>query len=77
MHGFDIILRSFGQVQEFVRLATNQPFEVTVGNENQHISGKDFMGMFSLDYSRPVTVRVRCSEEEFRAFRSAAGKFAA
>lgn len=77
MHGFDIILRSFRQVQDFVRLATNQPFEVTVGNENQHISGKDFMGMFSLDYSRPVTVRMRCTEEEFLAFRNAAGEFVA
>ena len=69
MRQFDIILHSFRQVQEFVKLATAQPFEIIVGNERQTINGKDLMGMFSLDYSRPVQVRVRCSEEDFLLFR--------
>ena len=45
MRQFDIILHSFGQVQEFEKLATTQPFEVLVGNERQTINGKDYLLM--------------------------------
>lgn len=72
---FDIILRSLKQVQEFVSLAMVQPFEVLVGNDRQDINGKDLMGMFSLDYSNPVRVRVTCTQEQFACFRSSAGEF--
>jgi len=68
MQKFNISLRSFRQVQDFVSLAMAQPFDILVGNEQQHINGKDFMGMFSLDYSRPVQVAVHGSEEEFLQF---------
>lgn len=69
MREFDIVLNSLRQVQDFVKLAMVQPFEVVVGNDSQHINGKDLMGMFSLDYSAPVRVSVKCSPEEFTAFR--------
>ena len=68
MHHFNIHIRSLRQVQEFVSLAMVQPFEVLVGNEKQQINGKSFIGMFSLDYNRPVRVSVRCSQEEFSRF---------
>ena len=74
---FDIILRSLKQVQKFVSLAMVQPFEVLVGNDRQSINGKDLMGMFSLDYSRPVRVRVSCTQEQFVYFRSSAEEFLA
>lgn len=77
MREFHIVLRSLRQVQDFVRLAMIQPFEVLVGNERQNINGKDLMGMFSLDYTVPVRVRVRCSQEEFSSFRSSAAQFLA
>ena len=69
MREFNMDIRSLQQVQAFVRLATAQPFEVVVGNRYQRINGKDLMGMYILDYSRPVKVSVRCSEEEFCRFR--------
>ena len=74
---FDIILRSLKQVQEFVALAMVQPFEIMVGNDRQSINGKDLMGMFSLDYTRPVRVRMTCSQEQFSCFRSSAKEFIA
>ena len=77
MREFDIVLRSLRQVQDFVSLAMTQPFEVHVGNERQHINGKDLMGMFSLDYTVPVCVRVKCSQEEFSSFHSSAARFIA
>ena len=71
MHHFDIIVRSFGQVKDFVSLAMVQPFEVLVGNAQKQVNGKSFIGMFTLDYTRPLQVHVNCSEEEFGQFRAA------
>ena len=75
MQEFKISLRSFRQVQEFVALSSAENFPVYVGNPQQIISGKDLMGMFSLDYSRPLQVRAECSEEEFHLFRQKTAKF--
>lgn len=75
MQKFDIMIHSRQEVQEFVSLATRQPFRVTVGNDSQSIDGKDFMGMFSLDYSRPLQVSMQCSGEEYSRFRQNAAKF--
>ena len=77
MREFHIVLRSLRQVQDFVSLAMVQPFDVNVGNDRQHINGKDLMGMFSLDYSAPVRVQVRCSPEEFHSFHRSASRFIA
>ncbi len=77
MHEFHIILRSLGQVRDFVALAMTQPFEVLVGNERQSLNGKDLMGMFSLDYTAPVRVRMKCSQEEFTTFHNSAARFIA
>ena len=68
MRQFDITVRSFRQVQDFVALAMVQPFEVLVGNEQHMVNGKSFMGMFTLDYHRPLWVSVKCSDEEFGKF---------
>ena len=70
MQEFHMELCSFRQVQNFVRLAAEQPFEVRVGNDHQRINGKDLMGMFSLDYSRPVRVLAECEAQLFEKFRS-------
>lgn len=77
MREFHIMLRSLRQVQDFVSLAMVQPFEVLVGNEKQNINGKDLMGMFALDYSAPVRVRVQCSAEQFSLFHASAAEFIA
>ena len=68
---FHISLTSFEQIKSFVVLASRQPFAVRVGNDRQNINGKDFMGMASLDYSRPVQVQADCSADEFAAFHRA------
>ena len=77
MWEFHINLRSFPQVQEFVRLAGEQAFDVIVGNERQNINGKDLMGMSTLDYSRPLRVNMHCGEEEYLQFKQAAEIFLA
>lgn len=74
MRQFDIVVRSFRQVQAFVSLAMSKNFEVMVGNERQQINGKDIVGMFSLDYTRPITVKMECSEDEFLLFQQEAAQ---
>lgn len=71
MQQFEINLRSFQQVQDFVSLALQQDFDISVGNEHQHINGKELLGMFSLDYSAPVQVSVNCDDDAFHTFRQA------
>ena len=68
MQEFHMELHSFRQVQEFVRVAAQQPFEIRVGNDHQNINGKDLMGMFSLDYTRPVCVHADCEDAVFADF---------
>ena len=77
MRQFQIFLHSVAEVQEFVTLAMVQPFQVLVGKPNHCISGKNFMGMFSLDYSQPLDVQVDCDESQFLRFRQAAARFLA
>lgn len=77
MKQFDIVLHSFQDVQDFVEIATIQPFRVLVGNDRARVNAKSFMGMFSLDYSQPIPVRADCSDEECQQFKSIAARFLA
>lgn len=65
---FHLSLTSFEQIKTFVSLAARQPFDIRVGNEQQHINGKDLMGIFSLDFTRPVKVEADCTADEAAAF---------
>ena len=77
MKQFDVMLRSFRDVQDFVEIATVQPFRVLVGNRQALVNAKSFMGMFSVDYSQPVHVRADCNDEESRVFQNAVARFLA
>ena len=68
---FDIRLRSFAQLQKFVSLATLQPFAILVGNTHQQFSAKSFMGIVSLDFSKPIHVWAECSKHDLDGFRQA------
>ena len=75
MQEFHIALKSFQEVQEFVALATVQPFRVLVGNDMQQVNGKSFIGMVSLDYSRPLRVRGECDGQVWQSFCEVVKKF--
>ena len=75
MQEFHIAIRSFQDVQEFVSLATVQPFPVLVGNDVQQVNAKSFIGMVSLDYSRPLLVRADCDVQALDSFREKVCKF--
>ena len=75
MQEFHIALKSFQEVQEFVVLATQQPFRVLVGNDVQQVNAKSFMGMVSLDYNRPLLVRADCDSMAIQSLRNVMKKF--
>ena len=68
MEDFEIYLRSVQQVLNFVSLATSRNFPVFVSGKYHRVNGKSFMGMFSLNLRRPVTVSLQCTQEEYDAF---------
>ncbi len=75
MQEFDIVLRTFREIQEFISLATVQPFSVLVGNDNRQVNGKSFLGMVTLDHTRPLRVRANCDSQTFQGFRRIVSKF--
>ena len=75
MQKFNITLRTFQEVQEFISIATVQPFPVLVGNDVQQVNGKSFIGMVSLDYSRPLQVQADCDSNMLETFQNVVRKF--
>ena len=65
MRQFYVRFQTSKAVQDFIAWATVQPFTLIVGNDHYHVNGSSFMGMFTLDHSRPLKVRVSCSAEEY------------
>ena len=77
MKQFDIVLHSFDEVQDFVEIATVQPFRILAGNDRTRVNAKSFIGMFSLDFSEPIHVRADCNEEDCARFKQAVAKYLA
>ena len=75
MKQFDVFLHSFEDVQDFVELATVQPFRILIGNDRTRVNAKSFMGIFSLDFNAPVQVRADCNDEQYTRFQLAADRF--
>ena len=75
MQQFHVRFHSSRDVQDFIAWATLQPYTLTVGNDHYHVNGSSFMGMFTLDHSRPLRVRVSCPENEFDRLLQEADRF--
>lgn len=74
-HEFVIRLGSVRDVERFVALATNRPFQVSLDDGQHEVNGKSFMEMFCLILTRPLRVRFRCTEEQFTQFQEDAKSF--
>ena len=77
MKQFYVRFHTSKDVQDFIAWATLQPFTLTVGNDSYHVNGSSFMGMFTLDHSRPLTVEVACTDEAFARLIQEADRFLA
>ncbi|MCD7859708.1 MAG: hypothetical protein LUH51_05995 [Firmicutes bacterium] len=77
MREFEIRIRSFQDVQDFVSVASVQPFRIIVSSSREIVNAKSFIGMASLDYSQPIMVRCDCTTEQLEDFRQQAERFLA
>ena len=68
MKEFMIRFGSCQEVQDFVALSAGKSFPIIVGSDSYHVNGSSFMGMFSLDHSKPQKITVHCSDEEAEQF---------
>lgn len=75
MREFMVRFCSFEDIQEFVTLAGCETFPIFVGNDSYQVNGTSFMGMFTLDHTKPVRVVTDCTEEEFNGFRQKVSHF--
>ena len=71
MKEFTVEFHSVQQVQRFVELATQQPYSISLGNACHQVNGKSFMEIFSLNFDRPLTAQLDCSDAEFQQFQNA------
>ncbi len=64
---------SLNDVREFVSLATLENYEIHVVDGDHTVNATSFMEMFTLDFSRPLSVRIEHGKES--QFAQAARKF--
>ena len=77
MKQFSVWMRSFEDIQTFVSLASQQPFDISVGTDDQDISAKSLMAVLGLNFRKPVTVQMDCDDNQFANFQAAAARFIA
>lgn len=63
MADVNILLSTIEDVKDFVRVVTQYDFDVDLISGRYAIDAKSIMGIFSLDLSKPITLRVHCEDE--------------
>ena len=71
----NILLNSIEDVKNFVNLVTKYDFDVDLISDRYVVDAKSIMGIFSLDLSKPITVKIY--SEDCDAFLNELKKFAA
>ena len=69
MNDFLIRLSSIDEIKQFIRIATLQPCAVEIASGTQTANAKAYLGVFNLDFSDPLLVTVRGTEEQRSSFR--------
>ena len=66
MKSYEIFLKTIIDVKNFVNAINNFEFDVDLVSGRYVVDAKSIMGIFSLDLSRPITLRVFADDvEEF------------
>ncbi len=69
MYKFEVSISSINEVKEFVNAACKQMCDIDIISGRYVIDAKSIMGIFSIDLTKPVTVSVNGTEDEYNAFR--------
>lgn len=60
-----IILDSLEKVNEFVAIAMKREYDIDLISGKYLVNAKSIMGIFSLDLTKPLTVKTDCNDAEF------------
>jgi len=71
MYKFNVAISSINEVKEFVNAACKQMVDIDIISGRYVIDAKSIMGIFSIDLTKPVTVAVNGTEEDYKNFREA------
>ena len=69
MASFKVLLSSISDVKQFVNAAILFPFDIDVVSGRYVIDAKSIMGIFSLDLSKPVEIRIHGTDDDIDKFR--------
>ena len=68
MKEFQVLLTSINHVKDFVTAASMCSCDIDVTSGRYTIDAKSIMGLFSLDISQPINIRVLGTEQEAAEF---------
>lgn len=60
----NVTLTTVKDVQQFVSFMSNQPYDAYIKTDRYTVDAKSLMGIFSLDLSEPVELRIECDRDE-------------
>jgi len=64
MKTFDIMLKTINDVKDFVNIANKYDFDIDLTSGRYVVDAKSIMGIFSLDFNKPIRVEVHTDECE-------------
>ena len=62
MKEIKILLGSINDVKKFVNVVSKYDFDVDLTSERYVVDAKSIMGIFSLDLSKPINVKIHSDE---------------
>lgn len=73
MKAFSIMLKTINDVKDFVNIANKYDFDVDLTSGRYVVDAKSIMGIFSLDFNKPIRVEVHSKDcevfcEEIKSF---------
>jgi phosphotransferase system HPr-like phosphotransfer protein len=64
MKAFNIMLKTINDVKDFVNIVSNYDFDVDLTSGRYVVDAKSIMGIFSLDFNKPIRVEVHSDDCE-------------
>ena len=64
MKAFDIMLKTINDVTDFVNIANKYDFDIDLTSGRYVVDAKSIMGIFSLDFNKPIRVEVHSDDCE-------------
>lgn len=64
MKAFSIMLKTINDVKDFVNISNKYDFDVDLTSGRYVVDAKSIMGIFSLDFNKPIKVEVHSADCE-------------